>query len=269
MSLIQNLILVFIAGLITDLATGLGAIPFFFKRKISDYWLVALWGLASGIMLSASIFGLMPEALKTGTWYEITIGLVLGVLLVVLGSRFMDNYEIDPGTFEKATFKRMMLILGVLTIHSFPEGVAIGVSFAELGFENGVSFMGFLIPPLAIIMTISISIHNIPEGVAISIPFKAMGMSRWKMLGATIFSSLPQPIGAVIAFLFVRQAKAFIPIGFAFAAAAMIYLVLTEFIEEAAEEGENLKDWRIPFAIGTLVGFVIMIGLGFVLNYQV
>lgn len=269
MGLAENLILVFVAGLITDFATGLGAIPFFFKKKFSDYWLVILWGLASGIMVSASIFGLVPEALAAGAWWELLIGLLAGVLLVIGGSKFMDSYDLDPGTFEEATFKKMILILGILTVHSFPEGVAIGVSFAELGFDSGVQFMGFLIPPLAIIMTISISIHNIPEGVAISIPFKAMGMSRWKMLGATIFSSLPQPIGAVIAFLFVRQAKAFIPFGFAFAAGAMIYLVLTEFVEEAREEGESLKDWRIPFATGTLAGFAVMISLGFFLGYKI
>ncbi|MFB6181735.1 MAG: ZIP family metal transporter [Candidatus Magasanikbacteria bacterium] len=267
MSLLQNLLLVFIAGLITDLATGLGAIPFFFQKKIESYWLVIMWGLASGIMLSASIFGLMPEAISTGTWFEILFGLALGVALVILGKKALERYELEPGVFEEATFKKMILILGVLTVHSFPEGVAIGVSFAELGFDSGIPFYGFMIPPLAIIMTISISIHNIPEGVAISIPLKAMGMNKWKMLGATIFSSLPQPIGAVVAFLFVRQVKQFVPVGFAFAAGAMIYLVLTEFVEEAAEEGEDLDDWRIPFAVGTVVGFIIMIALGFSLDY--
>lgn len=269
MSLTQNLLLVFIAGFITDLATGLGAIPFFFKKEIKSYWLVLMWGLASGIMLSASIFGLMPEAIATGNWLEILFGLTLGVLLVVGGKKLLEDREIDPGVFEEADFKKMLLILGVLTIHSFPEGVAIGVSFAELGFDSGIPILGFLVPPLAIIMTISISIHNIPEGLAISIPFKAMGMSNWKMLGATIFSSLPQPIGAVIAFLFVRQVKQFIPIGFAFAAGAMIYLVLTEFISEAHQEGQDLEDWRIPFAVGVIFGFIIMIALGFFLNYEV
>lgn len=269
MSLLQNLVLVFVAGFITDLATGLGAIPFFFKKKIESYWLVVMWGLASGIMLSASIFGLMPEAISTGSWLEILIGLALGVLLVVGGKKLLEDREIEPGVFEEADVKKLLLILGVLTIHSFPEGVAIGVSFAELGFESGIPLWGFLVPPLAIIMTISISIHNIPEGLAISIPFKAMGLSRWKMLGATIFSSLPQPIGAVIAFLFVRQAKQFIPIGFAFAAGAMIYLVMTEFIQEAAEEGSDLNNWRIPFTVGVVFGFVIMIALGLFLNYEV
>lgn len=255
---LESLLIVFTAGLITDLATGLGALPFFFRHKFSDRWLVGLWGLASGIMFFASIFGLIPEGLASGPVYLVLLGLGIGVALVVVASRILDEHEIDPGTFEEATFKKMILILGVLTVHSFPEGVAIGVAFAELGLNSGVPVLGFLVPPLAILMTVSISIHNIPEGIAISIPFKSMGMNKWKMLGATIFSSLPQPIGAVIAFVFVTQAKQFMPIGFGFAAGAMIYLVATEFIEEAREQGEGLQDWRKAFIAGIFAGLVIM-----------
>ncbi|MFB6147806.1 MAG: ZIP family metal transporter, partial [Candidatus Nanohaloarchaea archaeon] len=133
-----------------------------------------------------------------------------------------------------------------------------GVAFAELGFQTGVPFLGFMVPPLAILMTVAISIHNIPEGIAISIPFKSMDMSNWRMLGATIFSSLPQPIGAVIAYLFVTEARMFMPAGFGFAAGAMIYLVITEFIDEAREQGESLENWRRAFILGTLAGLLIM-----------
>ncbi len=258
MAAIENLLLVFIAGLITDLATGLGALPFFFKAEFSDRWLVALWGLASGIMFFASIFGLIPEGLASGSILEVSVGLLIGVGLVVGASRLLDEFELDPGDFEEATFKKMILILGILTVHSFPEGVSIGVSFAELGFESGIPMFGFLVPTLAIVMTVAISIHNIPEGIAISIPFKAMGMSKWRMLGATIFSSLPQPIGAVIAFVFVREARQFMPIGFGFAGGAMIFLVVTEFVEEAQEQGESLDDWRKAFAAGIIGGMLIM-----------
>lgn len=258
MALVENLLLVLVAGLVTDLATGLGALPFFFKHEFSDSWLVGLWGLAWGIMFFASIFGLIPEGLASGTVFEVAIGLAIGVALVEAAGRFMEDYEIDPGTFEEATFRRMVLILGVLTVHSFPEGVAIGVSFAELGLEGGVPFLGFLVPSVAIAMTVAISIHNIPEGIAISIPFKAMGMNRWRMLGATIFSSLPQPIGAVIAFVFVREAQQLLPLGYGFAAGAMIYLVMTEFVEEAREQGEELDDWRRAFVAGIVAGLLIM-----------
>lgn len=258
---LDAILLVLIAGLITDLATGLGAIPFFFKDEFSDGWLVALWGVASGIMATASLMGLIPEGLLSGTVFDVVIGLLIGVALVEVASRLLDSHEIDPGQFKEADLKKLILILGVLTVHSFPEGVAIGVSFAELGLQGGIPILGFAVPAVAITMTIAISIHNIPEGVAISIPFKSMNISNWKMLGATIFSSLPQPIGAVIAFVFVREARFVLPIGYGFAAGAMLYLVGTEFVEEAKEQAESLDDWRKPFIAGCVAGFLIMLVL--------
>jgi ZIP family zinc transporter len=268
MVLVENLIIVFIAGLITDLATGLGTLPFFFIKDFSSEWLVSMWGVASGIMLSASFLGLIPEGLNAAREYPVfgsdylavVVGLLIGVLLVVATRRVVDEIEIDPGTFEEADFKKMVLILGVLTVHSFPEGVAIGVAFAELGLGSGIPVLGYAIPAIAITMTIAISIHNIPEGVAISIPFKASGVGNWKTMGAAIFSSVPQPIGAVLAFVFVSQAKTFLPVGYGFAAGAMIYLVLTEFVEEAFEEAEGLETsgWK-EFLGGNMAGFLIMI----------
>ena len=268
MTIVENLLIVFVAALITDLATGIGTIPFFFVEEFSDRYLVGMWGLASGIMLSASFLGLIPEGLKAAREYPffnsellaVGIGLSAGVLLVVGARRLVDDVDLDPGTFEEAGFKKMILILGVLTVHSFPEGVAIGVAFAELGLGGGVPFLGFAVPAIAITMTIAISIHNIPEGIAISIPFKANGVSNWKTMGAAIFSSVPQPIGAVIAFLFVREAQMFLPIGYGFAAGAMIYLVLTEFVEEAFKEAEELETSGWPeFLAGNTAGLIIMI----------
>lgn len=270
MALIENLIIVFIAGLITDLATGLGTVPFFFVKEFSSRYLVSLWGLASGIMLSASFLGLIPEGLKAAQDYPmynseflaVGIGLIIGAALVIVAQRIVHDIEMDPGTFEEADFKKMLLILGILTVHSFPEGVAIGVAFAEMGLgaAGGVPVLGYMIPAIGITMTIAISIHNIPEGIAISIPFKASGVGNWKTMGAAIFSSVPQPIGAVIAFLFVQQARTFLPVGYGFAAGAMIYLVLTEFIEEAFEEADRLETSGWPeFITGNLAGLIIMV----------
>lgn len=268
MATLEALFIVFIAGLITDLATGLGTIPFFFVKEFSKKWLVSLWGLASGIMLSASFLGLLPEGLAAAQKYPlfnsaylaVGIGLAFGVALVVVARRVVDDAEIDPGTFEEGDFKKMILILGVLTVHSFPEGVAIGVSFAEMGLGSGIPILGLAVPAIAITMTIAISIHNIPEGIAISIPFKASGVGNWKTMGAAIFSSVPQPIGAVIAFIFVREARMFLAAGYGFAAGAMIYLVLTEFVEEAFEEAEELETsgWK-EFIAGNLAGLIIMV----------
>jgi ZIP family zinc transporter len=296
---------VFGAGLVTALATGLGAIPFFLFGDISDRWNVALWGIASGIMLAASGFGLLNEGLAASSGFPslLLAGTLAGVVLVIIADALLDRVDLhdhshdhhdtpeeeasmhrsDGGYAAGATesetipsedapavsaaiaegdLRKLVLILGVLTVHSFPEGVAIGVSFAELGLEGGVELFGLVVPVLAIFMTIAISIHNIPEGIAISIPLRSMDVGEWRMVAAAVFSSLPQPIGAVIAFVFVRWAQAFLPFGFGFAAGAMIYLVLAEFVPEALEIGADLNGGgRRELAAGILGGVVLMLPL--------
>ncbi|MDZ7689424.1 MAG: ZIP family metal transporter [Halobacteriales archaeon] len=265
MSLLADLTFVFVAGFITALATGVGALPFFLFDDISDRSNVFLWGLASGIMVSASLFGLVDEGLAEGTAVEIAAGALVGVALVVVAHEVIVNADVDPRDYEEANFKKLVLILGILTVHSFPEGIAVGVSFADLGLEGGAEILGVTVPLLAVFMTIAISIHNIPEGTAISIPLKSMGVSKWRMVWWAVFSSLPQPVGAVIAFAFVRLAREFLPFGFGFAAGAMVYLVLTEFIPEALEIGESLRRGGKPeLAVGILVGVGVMLPLTFV-----
>jgi len=299
MALIQNLILVFVAGLLTAFATGFGALPFFFVEEFSDRWNVALWGIASGIMVAASLFGLLNEGLAYSSGGIPTLmigGLLAGVVLVEVSDRVLetvefgesdaghehggspasevqtdgaghahDEHALEAKAFAEGNVKKLALILGILTVHSFPEGVAVGVSFAELGLEGGIPILGVSVPVLAIFMTVAISIHNVPEGTAIAIPMRAMGLSNWRMVGAAVFSSLPQPIGAVIAFAFVRWAEAFLPFGFGFAAGAMVYLVVTEFIPEALETGAELShNGHRELLIGLAAGILAMLPLMYV-----
>ncbi|WP_396613172.1 ZIP family metal transporter [Haloferax sp. S1W] len=259
------LIFVFVAGLVTAIATGLGAVPFFFVSDISDRWNVALWGIASGIMVSASLFGLIFEGLANGTPLQLGIGMLAGVVLVLVAHHVIEGAEVSPRKYEEADFRKLLLILGILTVHSFPEGVAVGVSFADLGLEGGIEILGLAVPLLAIFMTIAISIHNIPEGLAISIPLRTMDVPNWKLVWWAIFSSLPQPVGAVIAFYFVRIAREFLPFGFGFAAGAMVFLVLTEFIPEALELGEHLpRGGKAELLAGLAAGFAVMVPLAFI-----
>ncbi|WP_435062766.1 ZIP family metal transporter [Halobaculum sp. EA56] len=250
-------VFVFLAGLVTALATGLGALPFFLVEEVSDRWNVALWGLASGIMIGASVFGLASEGLAYGTPLDLGVGALAGVVLVVVAHEVIADVEVHPRKYEEADYRKLLLILGVLTVHSFPEGVAVGVSFAELGFDTlgGVVVFGTAVPLLAVFMTLAISIHNVPEGVAVSIPLRTMDVPPWRMVWWAVFSSLPQPLGAVVAFYFVTVAERFLPVGFGFAAGAMVYLVLTEFIPEALELGEGLAGGgRRELVAGVLVG---------------
>ncbi len=267
MAFVENVAFVFVAGFITALATGLGAIPFFLVDEISERWNVVLWGLASGIMLAASVFGLLREGMAYGTRLFMIPGLLAGIGLVVVGHNVIADAEINPRQYEEADYRKLLLILGVLTVHSFPEGVAVGVAFAEMGLETAevVDILGFSAPVLGIFMTVAISIHNVPEGVAISIPLEAMGVSDLRKVWWAVFSSLPQPIGAVIAFAFVRLAREFLPFGFGFAAGAMIYLVATEFIPEGLAEGAALTHGGRPELVtGLVVGVLVMVPLLFV-----
>ena len=265
MVLAEHLAVVFVAGVITALATGLGALPFFLVDEIGDRQDVVLWGLSSGIMVSASVFGLIEEGLAAGTPLEIAAGMATGGLLVLVAKDLLLDADIDPRSYEEADFAKLVLILGVLTVHSFPEGIAIGVSFANLGLEGGVRIVGVSVPLLAVFMTIAISIHNVPEGTAISIPLQSMGVSNWRMVWWAIFSSLPQPIGAIIAFVFVQYATPALPFGFGFAAGAMIYLVVTEFVPEALDRGADLPRGGKPeLAVGIVVGMLAMVPLAFV-----
>ena len=256
---------VFVAGLVTALATGIGALPFFFFEAISDRGNVALWGFASGVMVSASLFGLVREGLAAGTPAEIGVGALAGVALVVLAHDVLLDADIDPREYEEADFKKLVLILGVLTVHSFPEGIAVGVSFADLGLAGGTALFGTAVPLLAVFMTVAISVHNVPEGTAISIPLRAMGVSNWKLVWWAVFSSLPQPLGAVIAFAFLRYAREVLPYGFGFAAGAMVYLVLTEFVPEALATGADLPRGGKPTLVGgAALGVALMVPLTYV-----
>jgi len=269
MVVFENVAFVFVAGLLTALATGLGAIPFFLVDDFSDRWNVVLWGLASGIMVAASLFGLVREGLNYGSPILLVPGLLTGVALVVVAHEVLADFDHGPKKFEQANFKKLLLILGILTVHSFPEGVAVGVSFAELGLDTAtaetLTVAGVAVPLLAVFMTVAISIHNVPEGTAIAIPLRSLGVSEPRMVWWAVFSSLPQPVGAVIAYYFVTLAREFLPFGFGFAAGAMVYLVATEFVPEALEYGQNLAGGgKRELLAGVLVGAAAMVPLAFI-----
>ena len=263
MATTEAFVFVFIAALLTDLATGLGAIPFFFVEDVSDRWYVILWGFASGIMTSASLFGLLPEGLSRGPLLEVASGVIVGIFLVYGTSHLLGEYEFHPQAISEADFRRIALIVGTLTVHSFPEGVAVGVSFADLGVgTGGTTVFGITVPVLAIFITVAIALQNIPEGLAVSIPLKTQGVSSWRLVGWSIFSSVPQPIAALIAFYFVNIARQTLSFGLGFAAGAMLFLVLSELLPEARTRGRTLPDdGKIEITLGFACGLLLMFPL--------
>ncbi len=212
---------VFLAALGTALATGLGALPFVFRRKPDRSWLGIANSLAAGFMAGASI-GLLYE----GGGYDIgrtTLGALAGVIFIWVSGKLIERRrELHLGVLEGADAVRALLIVGVMTLHSFAEGVAVGVAF------GGEETLGLLI-------AVAIAVHNIPEGLAISLVFVPRGASVRNAAGWSIFSSLPQPLMAVPAFLFVEAFTGFLPVGLGFAAGAMLWLALADLLPEALE----------------------------------
>lgn len=211
---------VFILGLITALATGLGALPFILVRQITSTAIARANAVASGLMLGAS-FGLMAEGSSLGGRQTVTGGL-LGAAFIIVGERLLQGREVHFGQLRGWDARKALLLLAVMTLHSFSEGVAVGVAFG--GGEK-----------LAVVITAAIAVHNIPEGLAISATMRPRGAGILACAGWSIFSSLPQPLMAVPAFLFVEWARAVLPYGLGFAAGAMVFMVLLELLPESYE----------------------------------
>jgi len=233
-------VLVFLYALFTALATGLGAIPFLFVRKVSGAVMAYTNAIASGLMLGAS-FGLVAEGTQYGGWQTV-LGGGVGVGFILATQRALSRYHVSFGVARGAGARKVLLMLVVMTAHSFSEGVAVGVAFG-----GGMT--------LAMAITLAIAVHNIPEGLAISAVLRSRGKSVANGAMWSIISSLPQPLMAVPAFLFVDAFRSALPYGVGFAAGAMVFMVLVELLPEAYEDARRPVVALLVSA--TLVGMVL------------
>lgn len=237
---------VFIAAMITAVATGIGALPFLFVHHISDRLLGIANAAAAGLMLGASL-GLVYEGWSLSA-PRLGIGVALGIVLIVAANRFMEGREIHIGELENADAMKMLMIVGIMTVHSFAEGIGVGVSW------GGGQAFGSLI-------STAIAVHNIPEGLAISLVLIPRGTSVWKAGAWSIFSSLPQPLMAVPAFLFVLAFEPFLPVGLGLAAGAMIWMVFAELLPEALEDISRITaGTALTTSVVAMLAFQAIIG---------
>ena len=238
---------VFLLALLTAVATGLGALPFAFAKHPTRRWLGASNAVAAGLMLAAS-FGLIYEGVNHGLFRTLA-GAFLGLGFIVAARRLLRQDE-HPAVFAGMgglDARKALLIVGVMTLHSFTEGVAIGVSF------GGGEALGLFI-------SLALTVHNIPEGLAISLVLVPRGVGWVRAAWWSIFSSLPQPLMAVPAFLFVGVFRELLPYGLGFAAGAMIWMVFSELVPDALEEAsENLIAVVITLSIVAMVAFQVLI----------
>lgn len=233
-----------IYALISDLSTGLGILPLLFFRNITPRVFGILSGISGGMMLGASFTVIVDEGFKSSIFLTM-IGLILGAWFVYYSSEKFNDHEIKFENLSQRDAKIAFLTFIVLFIHSFPEGIAIGMGF------NGSE-------PLKIgsILSIAIAIHNIPEGLMIALMMYPRGISLGKCFVYAILSSLPQPVAAIPSFFIGHLLWWTIPLGLGFAAGAMIYLTISEILPESLE-----KTSKNIVASSFIMGIVLIVFL--------
>ena len=243
----MNALVVFLVALVTALATGLGVLPVWNVRMDEHRSIAFSSALAAGFMLGASV-GLLVEGIQ-GEPLGTLLGVGIGVAFIAVSSALVSQKrEAHVGNLRGARGLTALMVIGVMTIHSFTEGVAIGVSLA------GERSLGLLI-------AIAIAVHNIPEGVAISLTLVPFGEKPRTAAAWSIFSSLPQPLMAVPAFLAVGAFERLLPIGLGFAAGAMGWMVWAQLVPEVTAARP-----RTPVLLTMVGSAALMIGFEFVLG---
>ncbi len=244
--------------------TALGASVVFFFKTMNRVVLDGMLGFTGGVMVAASFWSLLMPAINmsSGEGFDkvipVTIGFILGALFIFSLDKFLPhlhiNFEQSEG--KKTTWQRTTLLALAITLHNIPEGLAIGVLFggAALGIpEASVAS--------AVVLAIGIGIQNFPEGIAISIPLKRMGMSRTKSFMYGQASALVEPVAGVIGAVAVNFFTPILPYALAFAAGAMIFVVVEEVIPETQQD-KNTDIATLGFIAGFTIMMMLDVGLG-------
>jgi ZIP family zinc transporter len=243
-----ELLVLFLAACATALATGLGAIPVWFLGQRAAALTPFLLGVAAGVMGVASVVGLLVPAADEGSVAEVLGGLMVGGLLLGVARRRLDHEAVFMGRSGPGA-RTSALVFAVLFVHSLPEGLAVGTAYASE--REG----------LGLFVILAIAIQNVPEGTSVAIPMEATGYGRARQFWAAVGTSVLQPVGAVIAYLAVEQVGALLPFSFAFAAGAMLSLIIVELLPQAYGEGR-----RFGPTAGLTAGAAVMMALDLALG---
>ena len=238
----EIIILGFTASLLAGLATGIGALPVLFIKKISDKTMDIMLGFAAGVMLAASSFSLLVPAIDLGGVWVTSVGLAIGAATIHLIDKYAPHEHFISGPEGPSSeLSRLWLFIIAITIHNFPEGMAVGVSFGGGDVQRGLT------------IALAIALQNIPEGLAVAFPLVREKYSRTKALWIATLTGLVEPIGGLLGAALVSVARPILPWGLAFAAGAMIYVVAEELIPEShLGMHSHVATW------GTMLGFAVM-----------
>lgn len=239
------------------LMTALGAVPVFFARHFNRRVLDSMLGMAAGVMVAASFWSLLAPAieLSDGSWVPAVVGFIAGGAALRGIDRILPHLHpaMRGGEVEgvSTSWKRSTLLILAITLHNFPEGLAVGVAFgaAAVGID-GADISG------AMALALGIGLQNLPEGTAVALPLRREGLSRGKAFFYGQLSGMVEPIAGVLGAWFVLTARGLLPYTLAFAASAMIFVVVEELIPEAQSAGNS----HLATA-GTILGFALMMAL--------
>ncbi|MBO7478019.1 MAG: ZIP family metal transporter [Salinivirgaceae bacterium] len=244
------------ALLIPFLGTTLGsAFVFFMKREMPELFQKTLLGFASGVMVAAAVWSLIIPAIDMGSIAKVTIGLLGGFAFLLFIDYITPHIHPKGGPEGPASkLSRTTMLALAVTIHNFPEGMAVGVAIAGAT-TSDFSMAG------ALALSLGIAIQNIPEGAIISMPLRSAGNSRLKAFGVGTLSGIVEPLGGALVLLIASVATALMPYLLPFAAGAMLYVVIEELIPEASQ-GEHSNLSTIGFAVGFAMMMVLDVVMG-------
>ena len=251
--------------MIPFVGTSLGAAcVLFMKKGLNPLVQRVLAGFAAGVMVAASIWSLLIPAIEASehmgklSFVPAVIGFMLGIGFLLLLDNVVPHLHVSSDEEEgpKSALKRTTKMVFAVALHNFPEGMAVGAVYAGvLAGNTDVSMAG------ALILSIGIAIQNFPEGAIISMPLKAEGVSKGKSFLYGVLSGIVEPLGALVTILFADTMLVTLPYMLAFAAGAMIYVVVEELIPEASE-GKHSNLGTIAFAVGFSIMMILDVALG-------
>jgi ZIP family zinc transporter len=247
--------------LFTWFVTALGAAMVFLFRSVNRRLLNSMLGFAAGVMIAASFWSLLAPALEMAAdgplpaWIPAAVGFLLGGAFLWVADRILPHLHlglpIEEAEGIRTSWQRSILLVLAITLHNIPEGLAVGVAFGAVGAGlPAASLAG------AVALAIGIGLQNFPEGAAVSIPLRREGLSPLRSFWYGQLSGIVEPIAAVLGAAAVLLVRPLLPYALAFAAGAMIYVVVEELIPES--QSDKNTD---PATIGAMLGFALMMVL--------
>lgn len=244
-----------IGSTIAGLCTGLGAVPIFFIRRITQNTQGIMLGFGAGVMLAATAFSLIIPGIEAASEtlgsevaaaLLVTLGIVTGGAFLWCSNQYFPHEHFFKGKegSDQINLKRVWLFVIAIAIHNFPEGLAVGVGFGGGNVDNGIA------------LTLGIGLQNIPEGLVVALSLLPEGYSKRDAFLISLLTGLVEPLGGLIGAAAVSIAQPILPAAMGFAAGAMLFVISDEIIPES-----NRLGWEKAGTIGVMTGFVLMMFL--------